>query len=511
MPPFAAAVLVFLSSAAVLVLEILAARLLAPYVGVTLETYTAIIGVILAGIAVGSWLGGKAADARDPRGLLSPLLIMGGALAFASIPVIDLLGASLRGGGPVATTVLTVLGFFLPAAVLSGVTPAVIKIQLASLEETGRVVGRLSALSTAGAIFGTFFTGFLLVAAFPTRPVVRATAVFLIVLGVGTAVYLRSGRSVTAGGMVAVLAAGTLSFVSPHPCEYESAYYCAFIVEEGDTGRALHLDTLRHSYVDLADPSHLEFLYTQWFGDTIGTVAPDGEPLTALHIGGGGFTMPGYLRSEHPGSSSTVLEVDPLLVELSKEKLGLELGDDLDILTGDARVTVAEVADDTYDVVIGDAFGGVAVPWHLATEEFTQLMRDRMSADGIYMMNVIDYGPRDFLRAEVATLGAVFEHVAVIGRPGAFGDLGRTGPDGQQQAPVPDEPVGGNHVVIASDQPLPIEALFATNRSRARVDAILHGAELQTFIEGAPVLTDDRAPVDQLLTPRPPATERPIA
>jgi hypothetical protein len=505
MPPFAAAALVFLSSAAVLVLEILAARLLAPYVGVTLETYTAIIGVILAGIAVGSWLGGKAADARDPRGLLSPLLVVGGALAFASIPVIDLLGASLRGGGPAATTVLTVLAFFLPAAVLSGVTPAVIKIQLASLEETGRVVGRLSALSTAGAIFGTFFTGFLLVAAFPTRPVVRATAVFLIMLGVGTAVYLRSERSVTAGGMVAVLAAGTLSFVSPHPCEHESAYYCAFIVEEGDAGRALHLDTLRHSYVDLDDPSHLEFLYTQWFGDTIETIAPDGQPVTALHIGGGGFTMPGYLRSEHPGSFSTVLEVDPLLVELSQEKLGLELGPDLEILTGDARVTVAEVPDDTYDVVIGDAFGGVAVPWHLATEEFARLMAERMTADGVYMMNVIDYGPRDFLRAEVATLAEVFDHVAVIGRPGAFGELGRTDPGGQPQAPVPDETVGGNHVVVASDRPLPIDALIATNRGRARVDLILHGAELEAFIEGAPVLTDDNAPVDQLLTPRPTA------
>lgn len=505
MPPFAAAALVFLSSAAVLVLEILAARLLAPYVGVTLETYTAIIGVILAGIAVGSWLGGKAADARDPRGLLSPLLIVGGALAFGSIPVIDLLGASLRGGGPAATTILTVLAFFLPAAVLSGVTPAVIKIQLASLDETGRVVGRLSALSTAGAIVGTFFTGFLLVAAFPTRPVVRATAVFLILLGVGTAIYLRRGRGVTVGGMIGVLAAGTLSFVSPHPCEYESAYYCAFIEEDGETGRALHLDTLRHSYVDLADPSHLEFLYTQWFGDVIETAAPDGQAVTALHLGGGGFTMPGYLRSEHPGSFSTVLEVDPLLVELSQDELGLELGDDLEVLTGDARVTVAEVPDDTYDLVIGDAFGGVAVPWHLATREFTQLIRERMTDDGVYAMNVIDYGPRDFLRAEVATLDAVFEHVAVIGRPGAFGEFGRSGPDGQQQAPVADEPVGGNHVVIASDRPLPIDALFATNRGRARVDQILHGAELEMFIEDAPVLTDDRAPVDQLLTPRPTA------
>jgi hypothetical protein len=234
MPALAAAALVFLSSAAVLVLEILAARLLAPYVGSTLETYTAIIGVVLAGIAVGSWLGGKAADARDPKGLLAPLLIVGGGLAFASIPIIDVLGSSLRGAGPTTTTTLTVLAFFAPAAVLSAVTPAVIKIQLANLAETGRVVGRLSALSTAGAIVGTFATGFLLVAAFPTRPVVRATALFLVLLGIATALALKRGRTIGTGTAIAVLVAGGLSFAASHPCEYESAYYCAYIVEDPD-------------------------------------------------------------------------------------------------------------------------------------------------------------------------------------------------------------------------------------------------------------------------------------
>jgi predicted MFS family arabinose efflux permease len=99
MPRLIAAALVFLSSAAVLVLEILAARLLAPYVGHTLETYTAIIGVILGGIAVGSWIGGKAADRVDPKGLLGPLLITGGALAFITIPLVDGLGAGLQGRG----------------------------------------------------------------------------------------------------------------------------------------------------------------------------------------------------------------------------------------------------------------------------------------------------------------------------------------------------------------------------------------------------------------------------
>ena len=491
MPHPAAAALVFLSSAAVLVLEILAARLLAPYVGVTLETYTAIIGVILAGIAVGSWLGGKASDARDPRGLIGPLLIIGGALAFASIPLIDGLGAGLRGAGPGSTTFLTVIAFFLPAAVLSGVTPAVIKIQLADLDETGRVVGRLSALSTAGAIAGTFITGFVLVAAFPTRPVVRTVAVLLVLLGVVTAVWLRRGRGLSVGGAVAVLAAGAFSFAASHPCQNESAYYCAYVEEdeERDGGRALWLDTLRHSYVDLDDPSHLEFAYTAWFGDVISAVAPEGEPLDALHLGGAGFTMPRYLREEHPGSHSTVLEVDPLLVELSEQELGLELRDDIDVLIGDARRTIERVPGDRHELVIGDAFGGVAVPWHLATREFNELVRTAMTDDGVYVMNVIDYGPRRFLRAEIATLAAVFEHVAAIGREGSFGGDGAG--------------TGGNHVLIASDEPLPLEAIEDANRTRGEADELVADEELRGFVGDAQVLTDDDAPVDQLLTPRP--------
>ncbi len=161
----------FGASAAVLVLEILAARLLAPYVGVTLETYTAIIGVVLAGIACGSWAGGRLADRATPRRLLGPELIAGGLLAMATLPVVRLLGEAGEDGGTADLALLGLLGFFPPAAVLSAVVPTVVKLQLGDLGETGAVVGRLSALSTLGALFGTFATGFVLVAALPNAPI----------------------------------------------------------------------------------------------------------------------------------------------------------------------------------------------------------------------------------------------------------------------------------------------------------------------------------------------------
>ena len=117
------------------------------------------------------------------------------------------------------------------------------------------------------------------------------------------------------------------------------------------------------------------------------------------------------------------------------------------------------------------------------------LEAQRLQPDGVYTMNVIDYGPRSFLRAQLATVGAVFDHVAVLGRPGAFDETGRQ--------------VGGNYVVIASDAPLPVEAIRAANARRGRTDDLLVGSELTRFVGDAQVLTDDHAPVDQLLTPRP--------
>ena len=491
MPALPAAALVFLSSAAVLVLEILAARLLAPYVGVTLEVYTAIIGVILAGIAAGSWIGGRMSDRVDPRGLIGPFLIGGGILAFLTVPLVDGLGSGLRGATPGTTTLLTFLAFFAPAAVLSGVTPAVIKLRLASLDETGSVVGRLSALSTAGAIVGTFLTGFVLVAAWPTRPVVRVVAVLLVLLGVAVSLWLRRVRPLSVGSLVAAVAAGAFSFAGSHPCEHESAYFCAYVQQdpERETGRALWLDTLRHSYVDLEDPTYLEFDYTRLFGDALTATAPEKEPLDALHIGGGGFTMPRYLQATRPGSTSTVLEVDGLLQQIAEEELALEVDEDLEVITGDARVGIDQVDDDAFDVAIGDAFGGVAVPWHLTTLEFTEQVRDALEPDGLYVMNVIDYGPRDFMRAMAATLGQAFDHVAIIGPAERFAPTGSSR--------------GGNVVMLASDRPLPLEKVEEANRQRGGQDVLLTGAELAEFTESARILRDDHAPVDQLLTPLP--------
>ncbi|MEX0658313.1 MAG: fused MFS/spermidine synthase [Egibacteraceae bacterium] len=491
MPSFVAGFVVFATSAAVLVLEILAARLLAPYVGVTLETYTGIIGTVLAGIALGSWYGGKLADRVDPRVILGPMVLGGGVLALAAVPVVTFFGATLGGGGgPLAVVVLSAVGFFAPAAVLSAVTPTVVKLQLDSLDETGRVVGRLSALGTAGAILGTFLTGFLLVAAWPSRPIVFGLGVALVLGGVALWWWLAPSRTdFPAGLVVLALIAGSLTLLVSVPCDFESAYFCARVeaADDRDSGRILVLDRLRHSYVDLEDPGYLGFGYTQVFADVVETVAPDGGPVDALHVGGGGFTMPRYLAAERAGSHSLVLELDPMLVDIARDELGLATGEDLRVQTGDARLGVAAQPPERWDVVIGDAFGGLAVPWHLTTVEFARDIQETLRPDGVYMLNVIDYGPLHFARAEAATLAAVFEHVALVAPPERVAGA-----------------EGGNFVLLGADTPLDVAGLRAAIAAHDGQDEVVAGERYQDFAGQAPVLFDDYAPVDQLLTPRTP-------
>jgi len=484
LPRWLAMALVMGTSASVLVLEILAGRLLAPYVGVSLETYTGIIGTVLVGIAAGAAAGGALADRMDPRRLLPLLLLGGGATALATVPVVRALGgAAGSGGGPARILLLTACGVLPPATVLSAVPPAVVKLQLRDLAATGSTVGRLSAMGTAGAIVGTFLTGFVLVAWAAVTTLIVGVGLMLVAAGVGLWWWSprRSPAGPSALGVVAVLCLGAVAAVDA-PCEVQTTYYCVSVVADPwrPGGRTLVLDDLRHSYTVLDDPTHLEFWYVRRIVDAVDTVLPSG-PLDAVHVGGGAMTVPRYLQTVRPGSDQVVLEIDPDLVDLVGDRLGVRPGPGLAVVVGDGRLRLQERADDSADVVVGDAFGSRAVPWHLATEEFARDIARVLRPGGVYAANVIDGGDQEFLRSAVATVGRVFAHVLLVRGPETA--AGRR----------------GNSVVVASDAPLDAgryrQAVLAAGDS----GAVLDGAELDEFVAGATVLTDEFAPVDQLL------------
>src|SRR5712691_11184860 len=175
----------FIANGCLLVLELVAGRLLAPRIGVSLYTWTAIIGVVLAGLSLGSWLGGKLADRRPGRSVLSVLFLS----SAASSALILLLTSHLDSiAAPVSwATIWQVLWlatavFFLPSMLLGTVTPMIVKLALSSLDATGRVVGRIRGAAELGAIVGVFLTGYVLISAFGTRSIVVCVTLTLLVL-----------------------------------------------------------------------------------------------------------------------------------------------------------------------------------------------------------------------------------------------------------------------------------------------------------------------------------------
>lgn len=476
--PLAAGALVFGASAAVLILELLAARIVAPHVGASLETYSVIIGIVLAGIAAGSALGGKAADRLAPRALLGPVMIGGGALAALTLGLVDAFGDHAA-GSPLGLVAVVLLSFFAPALLLSAVTPLVVKLQLRQLADTGSIVGRYGAIGTAGALCGSFATAFVLVEAAPVSRLVLGLGLSVIVAGTAANAALRQRRLVTVAGAGLAVAAVLVLAGQGQRCVVDNGYNCAEIVADPErpSGRLLVLDGAMHSYVDLDDPTYLGFPYMRTLAAAAEELSPSPARLEVLHVGGAGWTMPRYFEATRPGSVSTVLEIDGELVELAERQLGLERGPRMRAEIGDARHLLERHAGDGADLVIGDAFSGLTVPWQLTTVEAAEELKRMLRPEGLYLMNIVDGPPFAFLGAEAATLERVFDHVVVL-----------VSGEHHRKALGPGE---HNFIIAATDSASLAERLTAD-------EAALSYRQLAELSVKAEPLTDDWAPVDQL-------------
>jgi MFS family permease len=483
---WSAAALVFGSSAAVLVVELVALRLLAPHYGLTLETNTLVIGLALAAIAAGTWAGGWTADRVAARPLLGPLLGLSGA-AVALTPAV--VRGAAAAGDPGLLMLAATLSILVPGVLLSAVSPVVIKLRLTSLDETGTVVGHLSGIGTVGAIVGTVVTGFVLVSRVPVSGILVGLGILLVLASVVVQASGRRGRGDAVLGAVVVLA-GLGAAAAPSGCDVETTYHCLAVAVDPDRpdGRVLVLDGLRHSYVDLEDPTHLDFAYVRAMAAVVDASFLVGAPLDAYHLGAGGLTFPRWLAATRPDSKSRVSEIDAGVVEADLRMLGGELPYGVEVEVEDGRLAIDDLRPGLLELAVGDAFGGVSVPWHLATREALVGLRSALDEDGLYVANVIDHGPLDFARAYVRTAGEVFDEVALLAAPDVL-----AGED------------GGNLVLVASREPLDLDLVGDQLAERGLDWGALAGADLETWVGEAPVLTDDYAPVDQLLTPYGPA------
>ncbi len=480
--------LLFVSSACVMTIELVAGRVVAPYIGVSLYTWTGIIGACLTGMSFGHLTGGWLADRGDPRRWLPRVFFAAALLTsvlFAARPAIGGL-AEAMGANKVPPLVgifaLSTLFFGLPCFFLSAVSPLVYKMSLRSEKQVGMTLGRLAASGIAGSIAGTYATGFWLIPAFGTRSILVGITLVLAALGSYCMVASPVRRTIT----VAVMALVPLLVVSAvpakaAPCQVESAYYCIRVVKsEGDkaTGpvKKLRLDYLTHSGIRVNDPDHLWYEYEQvvgWILKARGGADPD-----TLFLGGGGYVLPHWVEREFPRSAVDVIEVDPAVTRVAKEEF-VPTMKRVHTFNLDARLALNEMARENrkYDVVFGDVFNDLSVPYHLTTVEFAKQVRSRLNYDGMYIVNVVDQvGDGPLVRAMTSTLKEAFPFVYVL--PGT--DPGS---------------IRGPHILVASLDPIPWSE-WDQHYAKPKWDV----SRLE--IPPSPViLTDDYVPTDNLLLP----------
>ena len=451
---------------------------------------------MLAGISLGNYLGGLVADKFPTPKTLGLILLGAGLTSLAVLPMLAFVSGLYDALHILPRIVLITSTLFLvPSVILGMVSPVVIKLRLRDLSQTGNVVGKIYAVSTAGSIFGVFVTGFALIQWFGTRPILLGVAVFLVLMAV---VFGNLWRMRVVGAAALVLFAGIagMGFATDSletECQVESNYFCIKVREreiEGREVRTLALDRLVHSYVDLDDHTFMVYGYEKVFADIATMVGHSKPGFSALYIGGGGYTMPRFLELEYPASRQEVIEIDPAVTRVSHEYLGLPLDTRIITHNEDARMKIPQLEAGGYDIVIGDAFDDVSVPYHLTTLEFNEQVKRLLKDDGIYAVNVVDkFHSGNFLRAVITTLRAGFPHVYLFAESKDFENDNRF-----------------TFVVAGAMQPLTYADVYFASHAEDRGDpelTLMPQDELDEWLgrKKAILLTDDYVPVDNLLAP----------
>ncbi|MEQ3549805.1 fused MFS/spermidine synthase [Pseudonocardia nematodicida] len=261
----------------------------------------------------------------------------------------------------------------------------------------------------------------------------------------------------------------------------------AELVQDPDRAQSwtLLVDGTAQSHVDLDDPEHLEFEYVRRIAHVADLAVPPAVPLRVLHLGGGAWTLARYVAATRPGSAQTVVELDAALAELVAHRLpGPGADDGLEVLTGEARASLARLPAASADLVVLDVFAGARTPAQVTTAEFVAQVRRVLAPTGIYLANLGDGAPWPFLPGQVATFSAAFGELALIAAPDVL--HGRR---------------FGNCVLVGSDRALPIPGLTRRAAADPFPARVLDDDDTRALAGDAAVVTDATAAP----SPRPPA------
>jgi spermidine synthase len=526
-------IVVFIASFCTLVIELVAGRIMAPYVGVSLYTWTSIIGVVLAGISIGAYLGGRIADRYPRSSTLGWLLFLSGLGAFSISPLTNLIGgAQFQTSLMTRILLITTIIFFVPSCLLGMISPVVVKLTLSNLEKTGNVVGKIYAFSTLGSILGTFATGFYLISWMGTRSILLTMGVILILSALIFGGFFKSKRTLALFFLFLFLSfllpiVGLHVYAITNPEEFsfpnspiesvkaycshafkfpleeetyffkESDYYTIKLKKsiKGNNGNPLEslvLDHLVHSYTDLKDPLYIEYEYIRMYEEMVRWQAKGRKSFKALFLGGGGYTFPRFIEAKYPKAEIHVVEIDPEITRAAKKYLGVSEDTRIRSFNEDGRWFVMNCKEKgTYDFIFGDAFNDLSIPYHLTTKEFAMQLKSLLKPDGILMANVIDsFKKGAFMPSYIRTLEEVFGKgkVHLMTLSSDYEKIGIS-----------------TCVVVASPQKLDMDDFVRTVKRKGEevTSHVMPQEQLQEYLKDrySVILTDEYVPVDNLIAP----------
>ncbi len=417
----------FLAGAAMMVIEICAYRLLAPFFGNSVYTWTALIGVILIAFSAGGYLGGHLADRKMALDLLGWLLAGSAVLTFfiPALHTVFAVGLSAHGliAGPV---MISLLLFAIPGILLGAVSPAAVRFYSLTLKDShvGAAAGTISMLGSLGSFVGTFLSGFFLLSTFGVRSIFFGTAALLLVLAVAAFLLAKN----TLKQQVPVILSGLFAFgmswmTEPKPkpgviFEHESFYHHIEVSEQSEGNvkrRVLQLDSTMEGGMD-ANTGDLILPYQHYW--KLALLREPAKVGSALFIGAGAFGMPENVSREFPEAAVDVVEIDPQVIEVGRKFFKLDEHPHVTANAGDARRYLLQNGGKKWDLIFGDAYNGIRqIPPHLATQEFYQQIADHLEPKGVFIMNLIAAitGPKAELTAGMlATVRKAFPYVEVF-------------------------------------------------------------------------------------------------
>ncbi|WP_319546657.1 fused MFS/spermidine synthase [Ruegeria conchae] len=479
-------------SAAGLVVEIVAARLIAPYVGMSLYTWTAIIAIVLAGFSVGHWWGGRLAALDNRRALTRVAWALVAASVFtasASFVLRQVASSVLHAFTEPLTAIsaITFAAFFLPSLFAGVPAPVLAVVAMRGRNQSEQALGMMFAAGAVGAIIGTLMAGFVFISWLGSEITLQLMAAFYASAAAVVFGMARAAPS-TLGSAACVTALGFLmswqALTAPKVCDVESSYYCirTEVLDNSAHGpvHVMIIDHLAHGVSARDAPTIMYTDHTAML-DALPRMRMGERRFSSFHIGGGTYSVP-RAWAFRGQTEITVAEIDPAVTKAAVNDFWYEVGA-ATVVHDDAR-SFLRSTEQEYDIIVGDAFTDITVPAHLVTREFFELVSLRLLPSGVFAMNVVDRVDSLAALASIyRTLQGVFPSVEVW-----------------TEATPPRPTERRVFVLLAGQNDSPVSRLETLTPDPKQFAPLAPKFMDKLVVRAkAPLLSDDFAPIDRLM------------